>query len=195
MKLKAAPRILIVAALCAASLVGLVIVEGNARSGGLEALLPMEAVDPRSLLSGHYVQLNLTQRLDAGEACPPGGPESKWLALRRDGDVYVLAGGAPSDDDARQITPVAIRGSFDCSPPTESADVNVPGFPGWVTLHIGIDRFYVNQTEALRIEQVLREQRPDETPRALAVVSIGRDGRARLVGLMVDGERLDLNWL
>ncbi len=194
MKLAAPQRILIVAALCVASLVGLVLIESNARASGLEAMLPMEAVDPRSLLSGHYVQLNLTQRLDAGEACPPGGPESKWLAMRRDGDVYVLAAGAPSDDAARQVTPVAMRGSFDCSPPTQSADPAVPGLPGWITLHIGVDRFYVNQTEALRIEQVLRDQRPGET-RALAIVSIGRDGRPRLVGLLVDGERLDLNWL
>lgn len=194
MKLGAPQRILIAALFCAASLIGLVIVEGNARSGGMEALLPMEAVDPRSLLSGHYVQLNLTQRLDPGEVCPPGGPESKWLAMRRDGEVYIVAGGAPSADDARQITPIAIRGAFDCSPPNETADPAVTPLPGWVTLHIGIDRFYVNQAEALRIEQVLREQRPDET-RALAIVSIGRDGRARLVGLMVDGERLDLNWL
>jgi uncharacterized membrane-anchored protein len=193
MRLATPPRILIVAALCAVSLIGLVLVEGNARSGGLEARLPMEAVDPRSLLSGHYVQINLTQRLDAGEACPRGGPESKWLALRRDGDIYELAGGAASDDDARQISAVAVRGSFDCSPPVEIPDAEPA--PGWVTLHVGIDRFYVNQTEALRIEQALREQRPGDETRAFAIVSIGRDGRARLVGLMVDGERLDLNWL
>lgn len=193
MKLNAAPRILIVAATCVLALIGLVIIEGNARSSGLEARLPMEAVDPRSLLSGHYVQINLTQRLQPGEVCPRGGPDSKWLALRRDGDIYELAGGAASDDDARQISAVAVRGSFDCSPPVEIPDASPS--PGWITLHLGIDRFYIDQAEALRIERSLREQRPDQQTRAFAIVSIGRDGRARLVGLMVDGERLDLNWL
>jgi len=67
--------------------------------------------------------------------------------------------------------------------------------PGVVTLYLGIDRFHVNQTDALRIERVLREQNVDEAARALAIVSIGRDGRARLKGLMVDGERLELTWL
>jgi uncharacterized membrane-anchored protein len=193
MRLGAAPRILIVAALCAASLIGLVIVEGNARAGGQEALLPMEAVDPRALLSGHYVQIDLAQRLEPGEPCPPGGPESKWLALRVHSDVYELAGGAPSRDEALEISPVTVRGAFECSAPTEV--VGGPPPPSWVRLHLGIDRFYVNQTEAMRIERVLRDQTVSDPPRAYAIVSIGRDGRARLVGLMVDGERLDLNWL
>ena len=42
---------------------------------------------------------------------------------------------------------------------------------------------------------MLREQRPGEETRAYAIVSIARDGQARLKGLMVDGERLELSWL
>lgn len=193
MKLNAAPRILIVAALCALGLIGLVITESNARAGGLEALLPMEAVDPRALLSGHYVQINLTERLDAGEQCPAGGPDSKWIALRRDGDVYVLAGGAASRAGAQQLGPTPVKGSFNCTPPSPTVD-GVDGSPGWVMLDLGISRFHINQTDALRIEQVLRAQQSGEA-RAFAIVSIGGDGRARLRGLMVDGERLELNWL
>ena len=70
MKIQPAPRILAVAALCAASLIALVVSEGVARESGQEVLLPMEAVDPRSLLQGHYVQLRLTQRLEPNEPCP-----------------------------------------------------------------------------------------------------------------------------
>ena len=47
----------------------------------------------------------------------------------------------------------------------------------------------------LRIEAILREQNAGDEARVYAFVSIGRDGRARLKGLMVDGERLELNWL
>lgn len=206
MRLQAPLRILAVAAVCVASLIGLVLYEGGARASGQEILLPMEAVDPRSLLSGHYVQLNLTQRLDGSQTCPTAG-DWKWIALRPVQSVqrplppagdpapatYVLAGGAGSRDGAQELGALPVKGSFTCSAPTpiEGAET----MPGWVTLDLGIDRFHINQTDALRIEQVLREQNADETTRAFAIVSVGRDGRARLKGLMVDGERLELTWL
>ena len=98
MKIEAPPRILAVAAICAASLIGLVISEGYAREGGQEITLPMAAVDPRSLLQGHYVQLNFTERLDPTEVCPESG-DWDWVALRRQGDIYVAAGGAISRDE------------------------------------------------------------------------------------------------
>lgn len=194
MKINTPSRIMIVAALCAASLVGLVITEGAARRSGLEALLPMEAIDPRALLMGHYVQINLTERLDETAQCPRGGLDSKWLAFRREGGVYRLAGGGQSRDEALQFGPTPVRGSFSCSPPTAPAEGAI-GAPGFVQIDLGIDRFYINQAEATRIEQVLGDQRPGEEARAFAIVSIGRDGRARLKGLMVDGERFDLDWL
>jgi hypothetical protein len=190
--MNAPARILAVAALCVASLVGLVVYEGTARSGGQEILLPMEAVDPRSLLSGHYVQLNLTQRLAGAETCPAAG-DWKWIALRPHADVYELQGGAASRDGALALGPLPVKGSFECSPPTPM--LGVEPLPGWVRLDIGVERFHINQTDALRIEQVLRDQNVNEATRAYAIVSIGRDGRARLKGLMIDGERLELTWL
>jgi hypothetical protein len=193
MKIKAAPRILIVAGLWAAALVGIVLAEGNARARGLEVALPMAAVDPRALLSGHYVRIDLRQRLEQGEQCPSGGPESKWIALRRAGDAYALAGGADSREQAQRIGPVPVRGSFNCQQPLAPPDGDT--MPGWVQLDLGVDRFHISQTDALRIERVLREQSPGEETRAFAIVSIGQDGRARLKGLMIDGERLELSWL
>jgi hypothetical protein len=64
-----------------------------------------------------------------------------------------------------------------------------------VRLDLGVDRFHINQQDALRIERVLREQRPDQETRAFAIISVGRDGRARLKGLRIDGERFELSWL
>ncbi len=66
--------------------------------------------------------------------------------------------------------------------------------PGWLTLDLGVERFHINQADATRIESVLREQRAEET-RAFAILSVGRDGRARLRALLIDGERFDLSWL
>jgi hypothetical protein len=195
MRIAPAPRIIAVAALCAAALVALVISEGLARESGQEALLPMEAVDPRSLLQGHYVQLNLVQRLEPNEPCPQVEGEAEWIAFYRSEDsVLTFAGGARSREGAQQIAPVPVKGTFTCSEPVIGLEGS-PGMPGWVQLDLGVDRFHINQTDALRIEHVLREQNADETTRAYAIVSVGRDGRARLKGLMIDRERLELNWL
>ena len=193
MKIAAPHRILAVAALCAAALVGLVIAEGYARDGGQEITLPMEAVDPRSLLSGHYVQLNFTDRLEPNETCPTndGG---EWVALRQEGDIYVAAGSAQSRDEAQRLGSLPVKGTLSCSPPTPAAE-GIEPMAGWLSLSLGVDRFYINQTDALRIERVLREQRPNEATRAFAILSVGRDGRARLKALVIDGERFDLRWL
>lgn len=187
MKIPVAPRILLAAGLCVAGLIGLVVREGLARAGGQEVRLAMEAVDPRSLLHGHYVLLNLTQRLEPGAPCPPGEQANEWLALRRDGAAHVLAGAGGSTDAALRHGPIPLRGSFTCM--TGEGER-----PGWVQIDIGVERFHINQDDALAIERILREQQPDEETRAFAIVSVGRDGRARLKGLEIDGERLDLNW-
>jgi hypothetical protein len=51
----------------------------------------------------------------------------------------------------------------------------------------------VQQSDAMAMEQALRVQpRPD--PPALAVLSVGRDGRARLKAVIIDQRRTDLRW-
>lgn len=184
MRIAAAPRILIVAAACAAALIGLVVSEGAARSSGQEVLLPIEAVDPRSLLSGHFVRINLTQRLAEGEVCPQSEGD-RWVALRPQGRTHRVAGAAGSRERAQLLGPLPVLGSFTCA----------EGAPGWLQLNIGIDRFHINQTDAEHIERVLREQSPGKETSAFAIVSIGRDGVARLKGLEIEGERLELSWL
>lgn len=193
MKIAASHRILVIAGLCAAALIGLVVSEGYARDSGQEITLPMAAVDPRSLLSGHYVQLNFTERLDPGETCPESG-DWEWVALRREGEIYVAAGGATSRDLAQRVGSLPVKGTFYCQAPM-SASADIPAMPGWLRLDLGVDRFHINQADALRIEQVLRDQTINEETRAFAVLSVGRDGRARLKALLIDGERFDLNWL
>ncbi|MBP6690582.1 MAG: GDYXXLXY domain-containing protein [Hyphomonadaceae bacterium] len=193
MKLEASTRILAVAGICAASLIALVVSEGFARESGQEITLPMEAVDPRAILSGHYVQLNFTQRLEATAACPPDG-DWDWVALRPENDIYVAAGGAVSRDEAERVGPLPVKGTFTCSPPTPPQE-GIEGMPGWLTLNLGVDRFHINQADAERIERVLRDQRAAEETRAFAVLSVGRDGRARLRALKIDGERFELRWL
>ena len=191
MRLALSWRILIVAAGLIAALVGLVISESRARASGREVALPMEAVDPRNLLTGHYVALRLTQRLPAGQPCPdsPSAYEAgKWLGLTGQGRFVRTAESrqAALGGDAAQ----AVRGGVYCA---RMAFGDREGDA--VTLDIGVDRFHADQDEAQRIERALPARRADgSAPSAFAVVSVGADGRARLKGVIVDGRRTDLTW-
>ncbi len=196
--LNAPLRIVIVAALCVAGLIGLVVRETMARNSGTEVLLAMEAVDPRALLSGHYVIVQLRESLAADEPCITENAEAEWLALAPNGEtagnaaIYSLVGAAPTRTETPTIPgAVLAQGTFYCSPPTPPGE-GFDGAPGWIDLNLGIDRFHINQTDAERIDRLLRAR--DETARVFAIVSFGQDGHARLKGLMVDGERLELTW-
>jgi uncharacterized membrane-anchored protein len=195
MKIEAAPRIMIVATLCALSLIAVVLVEGAARASGQEVLLAMQAVDPRSMLSGHYVQIDLDQTLPLADHCPESQAGGDWIALKPLGNgVYGVAGGAHSRDQTEQIGPVAVKGTFECNEPIPKGEVNPDGVEGSIHINVGIDRFYINQTEAERIANVLNQQN-NGPARAFAIVSVGADGQARLKGVEIDGRRLELSLL
>lgn len=176
----------------ALTLVGLVVFESRARAAGQEVLLPMEAVDPRNLLTGHYSSLRLTQQLPPGVPCRSRNSsyrEGGWLALKRDGSQYRFAGATESREAALKLGEVAVRGGVYCARMAFAAgDLNA------VTLDIGVDRFHAEQSEAQAIDKALAGRRPGEPVNAFAAVSVGTDGRARLKGVVIDGKRTDLDW-
>ncbi|MFT4202240.1 GDYXXLXY domain-containing protein [Gordonia sp. (in: high G+C Gram-positive bacteria)] len=176
--------VLVVAAVCVAALVGLVLRENHARSHGTRVTLSMRGADPRDLVRGHYVQIQVADQLPAGRAC----------VQKDDGWIAVTSGGGPTDqpvgiydtkDEALRNGDHALRGSMRCTGPGRTDD----GGPATAWLDIGTDRFYINQRDAQDIDRALASGR-----RAAAIVSVGTDGRARLVGLDVDGKRYDLHW-
>ncbi|HEY8617396.1 GDYXXLXY domain-containing protein [Phenylobacterium sp.] len=198
-----AARILATAVILSLSLVGLVVHEGVERSRGVEVVLPIAAYDPRSPLSGHYVAFSVEEVRPAGSACPPGlsrlgeSPRLGWVALRREGAAHRLAGWAPERAVARKFGEVVLRGAATCIPLDDG--VRLP-------LDLGVDRFHVDQRQAQAIEAALRSapvlRGPAEPAavnavavRGFAVLSAGRDGKARLKALIVDGRRTDLAWL
>lgn len=185
-------RILAAGAVLALTLVGLVVFESRARAAGQEVLLPMEAVDPRNLLTGHYSSLRLTQQLPPGVACPSRNSSHRdgaWLGLKRDGSQHRFAGTAKSREAALKLGEVAVRGGAYCARMAfAEGDLNA------VTLDIGVDRFHAEQSEAQAIDKALAGRRPGEPVNALAAVSVGADGRARLKGVVIDGKRTDLDW-
>lgn len=202
MRLPSRPvRILAVAGVLALGLVGLVVREGRARADGQEVRLAMTGYDPRSLLSGHYVQFQLRQDLPPGARCPgqsEAGATVKdgWVALRADGGRHVPAGAARTREAAERIAPVAVRGVLSCTPglaPRPGDDAR-PDDVQSLMLDVGIDRIHLDQAQAEAMERQLRRFDPDAVVEADAVVSVGRDGKARLVGVVVAGKRTDLDW-
>ncbi|MFT3901472.1 MAG: GDYXXLXY domain-containing protein [Gordonia sp. (in: high G+C Gram-positive bacteria)] len=167
--------ILLVAAVSIAALVGLVLREAHARSHGTEITVSMRGADPRDLVRGHYVEIRLAESTPPAATCRPR-PGEGWIALRNNGTRYVPVGKYDSREGARDNGDIAVRGSLSCTENTT-----------WLSL--GPQRFYVNQRDATTIDRALLQGRE-----AAAVLSVGSDGRARLVGLDVDGKRYDLTW-
>ncbi|WP_332764914.1 GDYXXLXY domain-containing protein [Phenylobacterium sp.] len=184
-------RILAAGLLLTAVLVVLVISEGRARAAGREVALPMEAFDPRELLTGHYVALQLIQRLDPGQACPTRTQpieEHVWLSLRA-ADGRFIGSGATRQAALAAGGDLAVQGGVYCS--RVMADDAVTNA---VTLDVGVDRFHADQQEAEAMEKALRARRNGQAVPAFAVISVGDDGRARLKGVILDGKRTDLTW-
>ena len=88
MKIGIPAQIMAAASVLTLLMMGLVVREGLARAGGQEVVLEITGNDPRSLLTGHYVQFQIRSALIPRAACPPGSaaPVSRpatWVALRR----------------------------------------------------------------------------------------------------------------
>lgn len=184
-------RILGAAVLLVGLLVALVVRENLARTQGREVRLPMEAVDPRALLTGHYVALQVTQLQAPGQPCPPGsGTALKpgWIALTPTATGERVTGVAADRAAAAKFGPIQLKGTARCwgdpREPTERARVSVD---------IGVRRFHASQAEAEAFDKALRDRKVGEVS-AWAIVSVGEDGRGRLKGVIVGDQRADLTW-
>lgn len=189
-------RISMVAAIAVLGLIGLVMYESAERASGTEAILRMQVVDPRNLLSGNYVAIKLQEQLAPGQACPPGmsardytdstpGP-LQWIALAPQGDHFVAVGAGQDRTAAARFAPLVVRGRPMCTQLVGGAT------PASVALDLGVEAFYASQAEAQRISGVAASCLPGADCPVAAIVSIGRDGRARLKGLMVNGQRIEM---
>lgn len=181
-------RIGAVALLLVALLVGLVVRETSARAQGTELRLTVQALDPRDLLTGHYAALDLGQSLDAGQTCPPGlGLELKpgWIAFTPGPVSARVTGFAGDRAAASRLGPVVAKGRASC---WRDTDLSVPGR---ITLDLGVRRFHADQKRAEAVEAALRGREPGA---AIAVISVGKDGKPRLKGVIIAGQRMDLDW-
>ncbi len=202
-----AKRLIAAGVICLVALIGLVVVEGRARAAGTEVILRMQPVDPRALLTGHYVQLSFADPLDRGEVCPPllgetvslnvfrPSDNAKWLALKPEGDVHVLAGEYATKAEALRHATVVARGDARCETmfmPTPGATDGSGAEVATVVLELPIDRFHADQDEAMALEKILRDR--DNVDRIAAIVSVSDDGAVRTKGVVIDGKRVELTW-
>jgi hypothetical protein len=192
-------RILAVAVLTVLALIGLVVHEQIARDAGTEIRMAMQPVDPQSLLSGAYVEVSPTESLPVGQPCPPGATEgpppptdlgqrpSHWLALARRGDTWSVAGVADTQAAAARFAPLTARGDAYCI-------ALAPDTPGSVTADLGVDRVSLSQAEATHVSELVARPVAQGGGTVQALISIGADGQARMKGLVVNGQRMELTW-
>ena len=200
MRLPSIPiRIAAAVVLLALALVGLVVREGVARAGGQEARLAITGYDPRSLLTGHYVQFQLVDNVPAEQACRWVGKRMEplragWFAVRRDGPTHRIVASAASREAALRQGEIAVRGVAECyGVAWTRPDGREAMSPVSVSLNIGVDRIHLEQDEAEALEKIL-QGRDGPAPSSWAVISVGRDGEARLNGIIVGDRRVDLDW-
>jgi hypothetical protein len=200
MRLPSIPiRIATAAAVLALGLVGLVVREGVARAQGQEVRLAITGYDPRSLLTGHYVQFRWVDTVPAEQACAWKDRRLEprrigWYALRREGEAHRLVAAAANRQAALRAGDVAVRGEANCLGVSwVRPDGKEATSPVTVTADIGVDRIHLEQDEAEAMEKIL-QGRDGEPPPSWAILSVGRDGKARLKGLIVGDRRVDLDW-
>lgn len=191
-------RILVVAALSVLALIGLVVHEAVALAAGTEIVMPMQPVDPQSLLSGHYVALDLTEPLAVGQSCPPGAQTGwqpgfdpslrrvRWVALGPGGGHTRVLGVAETRAAAERFAPVTALGDAYCVPPVADS-------PGGVSTWLGVERFHLDQADAERIAGAMSPTSEHPIP-VSAILSVPDNGQTRVKGLMVGGRRIVPGW-
>lgn len=190
-------RILAAAAILAIGLVGVVAREGLARAQGQEVALPITGYDPRSLLTGHYVQFQFAHDLTPSQACAAEGDAAvgradAWFAVARQGGQHRIAAVAADRAQALRRGAAAIRGSTVCYGSLTPRPGAPPGSTdATITLDLGVDRLHIDQKTAEALQAQLAGP---EAAAAYAILSVGRDGRARLKALQVGGRRAELGW-
>jgi hypothetical protein len=194
-------RILAVAAAAVLGLIALVAYEQWARAGGTEVAMTMDPVDPQSLLSGHYVTVSLNEALPAGAPCPPGATSGAlpnpyptlanrtglWVALARNAGHYSVAGVAQTREAAAKFAPLVVQGDAYC-------EISAPTAPGAVSANLGIERVSLSQADAQRITDLTTTTLTHQGGPVLALLSIGQDGKARMKGLVANGQRIVPSW-
>lgn len=192
-----ARQILQVSAFLLAALMVRIGWEGYQRFAGHEVAMRVVGLDGFELARSHTSPLVFEDRLRRDMDCPTlvGNREralifgGHWLTLKIVQDDGLGRRGqatsaSKSGMDAKASNGFAVIGTATCQPLADGITIQY---------QLGIDRLNATPAEAAAIQAALR--RVPSPPQTQAILSIGRDGRARLMGVIVNGQRIDLkNW-
>lgn len=149
---------------------------------GKTIVLLTEPVDPRDLLRGDYVRLGYDISSVPSSAFPSREP-----VIPGGSDVYVAV--KPDESGRFQFS----RASFRPLEKLTEGEVVLKGktaygmageLPVNVTVHYGIERYYVPEGEGLAIEEAQRERRIE------AVIAVSEEGATQIRALRDNGKEL-----
>ncbi len=139
-------------------------------------------VDPRDIFRGDYVTLGYGFTSGADISLPDGVRmgDTVYALLKEQGpSEWTLASVTGEKPEAQGSGEVVLKAIVDSARRGQAAGPVTVG-----RLRFGIERFYVPQGQGLEIEKQVREKR------IVAVLAVGRDGKAALKGLEADGQRI-----
>ena len=162
---------------------------------GREIVLDVVPVDPRDLLRGDYVRLSYpASRLNGSIVHLPEHPESGmpiFVTLERQGQAPANKWVAVAASTERPASPdtegkVVLRGDLDSWYVQDLAcRANKLSAGDHVNVNYGIETYFIPEGTGAALERMTREGV------IKTIVNVGRDGRAAIKGLIVDGERHD----
>ncbi len=141
------------------------------RAHGSVVALETTMIDPRDLLRGHYTVIRLSiseiprESVAAEPALRPGDPV--WVTLREGPDGFWTP-----ETLSAQPSGTSIKGTLVYSDATQ------------FSLEFPIERYYAPKTRAEALETLRQESRLG------ILVALSPEGRAALIGLVIDGQRL-----
>lgn len=177
-------RLILVAAAMTVFLAGMVAHHVWQRASGAEIVLPLEPLDPRDLLLGHYVvAATPAHRIDLRNV--GGESQRPW---RRGDDVFVTVE-ADADGFWRPtaVYPRRPRGAgvhLRGKTPGASPRRDWTGGAEWTELRVNyrIERYFAPPDHARELERLTGEARLG------LIVAVGGRGDTVIKGLMIDGE-------
>jgi uncharacterized membrane-anchored protein len=151
-------------------------------SSGREIKAAVVPVDPRDIFRGDYVTLGYGFTTGADIALPEGARtgDTVYALLKEQGPSdWTLAGVTAEQPETQRSGEVVLKAIVDRAWRGQASAQPTVG-----RLRFGIERFYVPQGQGLVIEKQVLEKR------IVAVLAVGRDGKAALKGLEADGQRI-----
>ncbi len=150
--------------LAAALLFPIAVLAGNAymnhqqRLSGEEVVFPISGFDPRDLLSGNYLVYQVDYGLNDSNGCPASDIAAA-LCVRPERRIY------PADELPDSCT-LYLKGDCD----------------GSAVFSAGLNRFYIPQENAKRLEKQVLEKRGQ------IAISLDSRGNAAIRDLLIDGK-------